>query len=35
MPENFAGELTQDVRTQMVDLLNKNLANMLALTLAV
>ena len=35
MPENFAGELNQDVRTQMVDLLNKNLVNMLALTLAV
>ncbi len=35
MPENFAGELNQDVRTQMVDLLNKNLANTVALTLAV
>ncbi|MGR3625652.1 MAG: DNA starvation/stationary phase protection protein Dps [Limimaricola sp.] len=35
MPENFAGELNQDVRTQMVDLLNKNLVNMVALTLAV
>ncbi|SDE70059.1 DNA starvation/stationary phase protection protein Dps [Limimaricola pyoseonensis] len=35
MPENFTSELTQDTRQQMVDLLNKNLANMVALTLAV
>ncbi len=35
MPENFAAELTQDTRTQMVDLLNTNLTGMIALTLAV
>ncbi len=35
MPENFVAEITQDARKQMVDLLNANLANAIALTLAV
>lgn len=35
MPENFAADLTQDVRTKMVDLLNANLKETIALTLAV
>lgn len=35
MPENFAGGLTQDTRKKMSDLLNKNVANTIALTLAV
>lgn len=35
MPENFAAELTQDTRKQMVDLLNANLTDTIALTLAV
>ena len=35
MPEHFVSELNQKVRTQMVDLLNANLANAIALRLAV
>lgn len=35
MPTNFAGGLNQDTRTQVVDLLNANLVNTIALTLAV
>ena len=35
MPEHFTEELKQDTRAQMVDLLNANLANALALRLAV
>jgi starvation-inducible DNA-binding protein len=35
MPEHFVEELNQDVRTQMVDLLNANVSNAIALTLAV
>ena len=35
MPTNFAQGLNQDVRTQLVDLLNANLVNTISLTLAV
>ncbi len=35
MPENFVAELNQDTRQAMVDLLNENLSNTIALTLAV
>lgn len=35
MPTHFVEELKQDVRQQMVDLLNENLSNTIALTLAV
>ncbi|MGV8951916.1 MAG: DNA starvation/stationary phase protection protein Dps [Cypionkella sp.] len=35
MPANFVAELKQDTRKQMVDLLNANLSNAIALTLAV
>jgi starvation-inducible DNA-binding protein len=35
MPTNFAGGLKQNVRSQMVDLLNETLADTIALTLAV
>ena len=35
MPENFVAEIKQDARKQMVDLLNANLSNAIALTLAV
>jgi starvation-inducible DNA-binding protein len=35
MPEHFVEELDQGVRTAMVDLLNANLSNAIALTLAV
>lgn len=35
MPEHFVSELNQDARKQMVDLLNANLSNAIALTLAV
>ncbi|MFP7569516.1 DNA starvation/stationary phase protection protein Dps [Marivita sp. S2033] len=35
MPTNFAGGLNQDTRSQMVDLLNENLVDAIALTLAV
>ncbi len=35
MPSHFVDELNQDVRTQMIDLLNANLCNAIALTLAV
>lgn len=35
MPEHFVEELDQGVRTKMVDLLNANLSNTIALTLAV
>ena len=35
MPENFVVEIKQDARKQMVDLLNANLSNAIALTLAV
>ena len=35
MPENFAGGLTAQTRTKMVDLLNETLADTIALTLAV
>ncbi len=35
MPENFAGGLKQDTRQKMTDLLNENVANTIALTLAV
>lgn len=35
MPTNFAGNLNQDVRTKMVDLLNARLVDTIAITLAV
>ncbi len=35
MPEHFVAELNQDVRQKMVDVLNENLSNIIALTLAV
>lgn len=35
MPTNFAGDLNQDTRKKMVDLLNKNLVDTISLTLAV
>lgn len=35
MPTHFVEELNQDARTQMIDLLNANVANGIALTLAV
>ncbi|SNR73190.1 DNA starvation/stationary phase protection protein Dps [Puniceibacterium sediminis] len=35
MPEHFVSELNQDTRTEMVDLLNANLSNTIALTMAV
>lgn len=35
MPEHFVSELNQDTRTEMIDLLNANLSNAVALTLAV
>lgn len=35
MPENFTSELSQDTRTQMINLLNATLADTIALTLAV
>ncbi len=35
MPEHFVEELDQGVRSQMIDVLNENLANVIALTLAV
>lgn len=35
MPEHFVQELDQDARAQMIDLLNANLSNVIALTLAV
>jgi starvation-inducible DNA-binding protein len=35
MPTNFTGNLNQDTRTQMVELLNKNLIDTISLTLAV
>ena len=35
MPENFTSGLNQDTRSQMVDLLNSNLVDTVALTLAV
>lgn len=35
MPTNFAGNLNQDVRTKMVDLLNARLVDTIAVTLAV
>ncbi len=35
MPEHFVAELNQETRTRMVDLLNANLANAIALRLAV
>jgi len=35
MPTNFAQDLNQDTRAQMVDLLNANLADTISLTLAV
>ncbi len=35
MPEHFVDELDQGARKQMVDLLNSNLSNVIALTLAV
>ena len=35
MPENFTAELNQDTRAEMIELLNSNLADTVALTLAV
>ncbi len=35
MPENFVGNLNQDVRAEMIELLNANLANTIDLALAV
>ncbi len=35
MPETFAADITQDTRKRMIDLLNANLAGMIALTLSV
>ncbi|OAN79436.1 DNA starvation/stationary phase protection protein Dps [Jannaschia sp. EhC01] len=35
MPTNFAANLNQDARTQLVDLLNANLVNTISMTLAV
>ncbi|SDY35179.1 DNA starvation/stationary phase protection protein Dps [Citreimonas salinaria] len=35
MPTNFAGNLNQDVRTKMIDLLNARLVDTIAVTLAV
>lgn len=35
MPQNFVAEIKQDARQQMIDLLNANLSNAIALTLAV
>jgi starvation-inducible DNA-binding protein len=35
MPEHFVEELDQGVRTQMIEVLNSNLSNVIALTLAV
>jgi starvation-inducible DNA-binding protein len=35
MPENFTKDLSQNIRTAMVDLLNQNVANGIALALAV